>query len=45
MSLRHYQIQVNVEYKGISLEGIADYTKKRLLWNNNDFTVQRNSNK
>ena len=28
MSLRHYQIQVNVEYKGISLEGIADYTKK-----------------
>ena len=29
MSLRHYQIQVNVEYKGICcLEGIADYTKK-----------------
>lgn len=28
MGFRHYQIQVNVEYKGICLEGIADYTKK-----------------
>lgn len=28
MGLRHYQIQVNVEYKGICLQGIADYTKK-----------------